>query len=128
MSLCVHNPGYFKCIGVDRESLQKEWPFFWDSTRKASIKTHRFQHRVARHIHNFLHICNTQTDTTIIDMAKNIVNCQPIISLFQLTNIIGSFFNYLLVLLIYIYSHISSDFSSATLFCAFLCSLCVPDN
>ena len=69
---------------VDNISQKSGCPYFCNSNTKTSIKTHRFQNRVARNRRNFLHIWNIQIFNPLFYLINNNVNGQMIISLFYL--------------------------------------------
>ena len=125
--ICVDTiPNIFSALmETDSPSQNNGFPHFWNSIIKTIFETHIFQNMVARNMKNSLHSWYTQIIISFLEMKNNNGNGQPITSLFQLTNYIGSYFNCILVLLIHIYSYISSDLSlNHMIICIFLFIFC----
>ena len=106
-------------------SQNNDYTHFCNSVRNTSIKTHRLQKRVARHMRNFLHRLNMHIFMPFLGLTNNNGNGKSIISLFHLTNQIGRCFNCFFVLLICLYSQISSDlYISHIILCILMSILC----
>ena len=101
----------------DNLSQNKDWPYFCGSIRNTSVETHILR--------NFLHRWNFQLGILFLETTTNNGNVHPVIYFFQLIDHIVSCFNYLLLLLIRLYIHFSSDLSlNHIILCIFMFILC----
>ena len=99
--LDIHQRIFSALMEADNFSQESACPHFCNSIRNISTKTHKLYKKVAIHMLKSLHSWYKNLVMPFIDM----------ISLIQFTTHIVSRFNFFLVFLICIYSHLSSDIS-----------------